>query len=161
MADNHHFQPPSIPKFDGYYDHWSLLMENLLRSKELWDLIETGVTVAPADATAEQLQSAAASRLKDLKVKNYLFQSIDRTILETILTRNTAKEIWDSMRSKYQGSTKVKRAQLQALRREFEVLGMKESESIDEYFARTLAIANRMTANGETMQQVHIVEKIL
>jgi RNase H-fold protein (predicted Holliday junction resolvase) len=65
------------------------------------------------------------------------------------------------MRSKYQGSTKVKRAQLQALRREFEVLGMKENESIDEYFARTLAIANRMTANGETMQQVHIVEKIL
>jgi hypothetical protein len=154
MAESNDFQRPSIPKFDGHYDHWALVMENLLRSKELWDLIETGVTVAPADATAEQQQSAAASRLKDLKVKNYLFQSIDRTILETILTRNTAKDIWDSMRSKYQGSTKVKRAQLQALRREFEVLGMKDNESIDEYFARTLAIANRMSANGEAMQQV-------
>jgi len=49
-------------------------------------------------------------RLKDLKVKNYLFQSIYRTIMETILNRDSAKGIWDSMRQKYQGSTKVKRA---------------------------------------------------
>jgi hypothetical protein len=57
------------------------------------------------------------------------------------------------MRQKYQGSTKVKRAQLQALRREFEVLNMKDNETVDEYFSRTLAIANKMTAHGETMDQ--------
>ncbi|MCI88558.1 retrovirus-related Pol polyprotein from transposon TNT 1-94, partial [Trifolium medium] len=50
------------------------------------------------------------------------------------------------MRRKYKGSTKVKRAHLHALKRGFEVLAMKESESADEYFARTLAIANRMSA---------------
>ncbi|PNX69644.1 retrovirus-related Pol polyprotein from transposon TNT 1-94, partial [Trifolium pratense] len=48
--------------------------------------------------------------------------------METILNRDTSKDIWDSMKQKYQGSTKVKRAQLQALRREFEVLGMKDGE---------------------------------
>lgn len=78
--------------------------------------------------------------MKDLKAKNYLFQAIDRSIMETILNKNTAKEIWDSMKHKYQGFTKVKRAQLQALRREFEILGMKEGESVDEYFARTLPL---------------------
>jgi hypothetical protein len=65
------------------------------------------------------------------------------------------------MKRKYQGSTKVKRAQLQALRREFEILTMKDSETVDEYFSRTLAIANRMTAHGERMEQVMGVEKIL
>jgi hypothetical protein len=50
--------PPSIPKFDGFYDHWAELMENLLRSKEYWSLIENGVTVAPANATQEQLKAA-------------------------------------------------------------------------------------------------------
>jgi RNase H-fold protein (predicted Holliday junction resolvase) len=65
------------------------------------------------------------------------------------------------MRRKYQGSTKVKRAQLQALRREFEVLAMGESETVDEYFARTLTIANKMTSHGERMEQVTVVEKIL
>ncbi|GAU39634.1 hypothetical protein TSUD_397220 [Trifolium subterraneum] len=65
------------------------------------------------------------------------------------------------MRRKYQGSTKVKRAHLQALRREFEVLAMKEDESVNDYFARTLAIANKMSAQGETMEHTTIVEKIL
>ncbi|MCI52991.1 retrovirus-related Pol polyprotein from transposon TNT 1-94, partial [Trifolium medium] len=62
------------------------------------------------------------------------------------------------MKRKYQGSTKVKRAQLQALRREFEVLAMQENESVDDYFSRTLIIANRMTAHGERMEQNTIVE---
>ncbi|GAU28376.1 hypothetical protein TSUD_257040 [Trifolium subterraneum] len=101
MAENSDFIKPTIPKFDGFYEHWSMLMENLLRSKEYWNLIETGVTVAPANPTAEQ-RVAAASKLTDMK-----------------------------------------------------------NESIDEYFARTLTIANKMTAHGERTEQVVVVEKIL
>ncbi|GAU10696.1 hypothetical protein TSUD_424250, partial [Trifolium subterraneum] len=156
-----HYLQPTIPRFDGYYEHWSMLMENLLRSKELWSLIEVGVVTAPVNATAEQQRSAAESKLRDLKVKNFLFQSIDRTLLETILNRETAKDIWEAMKRKYQGSTKVKRAQLQSSRKEFELLAMGEDESVNEYFARTLAIANRMTAQGERVEQVVVVEKIL
>jgi len=149
MTESSSFFQPAIPKFDGFYDHWSMLMENLLRSKEYWNLIEHGVTVAPANAILEQRKLADESKLRDLKAKNYLFQSIDRSIMETILVCDTAKDIWDSMRRKYQGSTKVKRAQLQILHREFEVLGMKEGETVNEYISRTLAIANRMTSHGE------------
>jgi hypothetical protein len=83
-----------------------MMMENLLRSKEYWHLVEVGITAAPANPTAEQLQAENASKLLDLKVKNYLFQAIDRTIMETILNRTTTKDIWDAMRQKYQGSTK-------------------------------------------------------
>ncbi|KAK2357463.1 hypothetical protein QL285_094729 [Trifolium repens] len=158
---NSTFVQPAIPKFDGYYEHWSMLMENLLRSKEYWTLIETGVVVAPANATPEQRRLADESKLRDLKVKNYLFQAIDRSILETILNRDTSRDISEAMRRKYQGSTKVKRAQLQALRREFEVLAMGEGETVNDYFARTLSIANKMTAQGERMEQVVVVEKIL
>jgi hypothetical protein len=161
MAENVHFVQPAIPKFDGYYEHWSMLMENLLRSKEYWSLIENGVFTAPPNATADQRRLADESKLRDLKVKNYLFQSIDRSILETILVRDTARDIWEAMKRKYQGSTKVKRAQLQSLRRDFEILAMGEDESVTDYFARTLAIANKMTSHGERMEQVTVVEKIL
>ncbi|XP_057514999.1 uncharacterized protein LOC130796646 [Actinidia eriantha] len=38
---------------------------------------------------------------------------------------------------------------------------MKEGERVDEYSARTLAIANKMKIHGEKMDQVVIIEKIL
>jgi hypothetical protein len=39
-------------------------------------------------------------KLKDLKVKSYLFQAIDRTVLDTIVKKDTAKDIWDTMKKK-------------------------------------------------------------
>ena len=37
------FVQPAIPRFDGHYDHWSMLMENFLRSKEYWTTVVSGV----------------------------------------------------------------------------------------------------------------------
>lgn len=52
-------------------------------------------------------------------------------------------------------------AQLQALRREFELLAMKEGEKIDIFLGRTLTVVNKMKVNGESMEQSTIVSKIL
>ncbi|CAL9003641.1 unnamed protein product [Prunus brigantina] len=163
MASENSFVQPAIPRFDGHYDHWSMLMENFLRSKEYWNLIETGITTAAggSDLSETQKKNYEDQKLKDLKAKNYLFQAIDRSILETILKKETAKDIWDSLKQKYQGTARVKRAQLQALRKEFEVLHMKVAESVNNYFGRTLTIANKMRTHGEQMNDVIIVEKIL
>lgn len=65
------FARPSIPKFDGDYDHWSMLMENFLRSKEYWNIIEIGYT-GPGGGeslTAAQKKTLDEIKLKDLKVK--------------------------------------------------------------------------------------------
>ncbi|KAG6478573.1 hypothetical protein ZIOFF_062016 [Zingiber officinale] len=43
MASENNFVQPAIPRFDGHYDHWSMLMENFLRSKEYWQVVESGV----------------------------------------------------------------------------------------------------------------------
>jgi hypothetical protein len=40
-------------------------------------------------------------------------------------------------------------------------LQIKEEEGVDEYFARTLTIANKIKIHGEKMDQVVIIEKIL
>lgn len=163
MTTKSNFVQPAIPKFDGHYDNWSMLKENFLRSKEYWSMVETGIHAEAGESnlTDEQKKTIADQRLKDLKAKNYLFHAIDRSILETILKKDTAKDIWDSLKQKYQGTAHVKRAQLQALRKEFEILHMKEGESVNEYFARTLTIANKMRIHGEKMEDVVVIEKIL
>ncbi|XP_075083995.1 uncharacterized protein LOC142167821 [Nicotiana tabacum] len=65
------------------------------------------------------------------------------------------------MKKKYQGSTRVKQAQLQALRRDFETLQMKEGESVTSYYARTMEICNKIRFHGESMGDVIKLEKIL
>ncbi|XP_073049032.1 uncharacterized protein [Primulina eburnea] len=155
------FVQQAIPKFDGHYDHWAMLMENFLRSKEYWGLVENEIPAAAEGLTDAQRKNIEDQRLKDLKAKNYLFQAIDRSVLETILNKDTTKNISHSLKQKYQGTTQVKRAHLQALRKEFEIIHMKTGESVNEYFARTLAIANKMKANGENKGDVAVVEKIL
>ena len=85
MADDNYFF--SIPKFDGDYNHWSMLMENLVRSKEYWSVVEQSYderetmesTIGVEGRTLEE------KKLKDLRVKNYLFQPIDNNILKKIM----------------------------------------------------------------------------
>ena len=92
MSSDNYVQP-AIPRFDGHYDHWSMLMENFLRSKEYWTIVEIGVTEPSSGEvlTEAQQKKLEEQRLKDLKAKNYLFQAIDRSILETILQKDTCK----------------------------------------------------------------------
>ncbi|RVX23984.1 Retrovirus-related Pol polyprotein from transposon TNT 1-94 [Vitis vinifera] len=121
MATESNFVQPAIPKLDAHYDHWCMLMENFLRSKEYWNLIEQGILTAEAGVE---------------------------------LTEGQKKQ-------KYQGTARVQRAQRQALRKEFEMLNMKVGESVNEYFARTLTIANKMRVHGEKMEDVVVIENIL
>ncbi|KAG4934222.1 hypothetical protein JHK87_048224 [Glycine soja] len=146
MSSKGHFVQPTIPRFDGHYDHWSMLMENFLQSKEYWHVVESGVETPNADValTETQQKELEGLKLKDLKAKNYLFQAINRSILETILCKETSKDTWDSMKKKYQDSNRTKRAHLQALRKEFEMLHMKSDESVTNYFSRTMTIENKM-----------------
>jgi len=163
MGDSGNFTAPAVPKFDGDYDHWSLIMENLLRSKEYWCVINPGFDELRRIENPNPAQQKALddANLKDLKAKNYLFQSIDKTTLKTITQKETAKQLWESMKVKHQGSARVKRAQLQRLRKTFETLEMKNGESVISYFARVMETTNDMRNCGESMDDVKIVEKIL
>jgi len=130
-------------------------MENFLRSKEMWELVEIGYTeVSGSMQTDGQQKKNDEMKLKDLKVKNYLFQAIDRTVLDTILKKDTAKNIWDAMKKKFEGNARVKRSHLQALRIEFETLEMRSGEGVTEYFSRVMTVANKMRIYGETCRML-------
>ena len=102
----------AIPSFNGHYYHWSMLMENFLRSKEFWPVVTTSVQEPTAGTALSDIQKAELDilGLKDIKAKKYLFQAIDPSILESILCKDTSKQIWDSLKKKYQGTTNGKKS---------------------------------------------------
>ncbi|XP_050104705.1 uncharacterized protein LOC126584338 [Malus sylvestris] len=65
------------------------------------------------------------------------------------------------MKKKYQGSKKVKRAQLQAIRRDFKTLQMKNGESVNEYIGKAMSMANKMRIHGHKIEDNEVMEKIL
>ncbi|XP_076900887.1 uncharacterized protein LOC143555162 [Bidens hawaiensis] len=152
-----------VPVSDGHYEHWSEMMENLLHAKGLWKLIDPGIKepavgIAVSDVQKKKLEEL---HLVDLQVKHYLYQAIDRVTFEQIPDRSSSKAIWDSIKKRLAGNERVKRSMLQKLRRDFEILEMKNGETIPEYFGRVLTISNQMRSNGEEMTDTKIVEKIL
>lgn len=102
-----------------------MLIENFLRSKEYWPIVDDGIKNPVEGKTLTNAQKAdlEAKKYKESKKKNYHFFPIDRPVIETILCKETSKDIWDSMKKK---TSRVKRAELQALRRDFDTLQMKE-----------------------------------
>jgi hypothetical protein len=78
-------------------------MESFLRFKKYWNLLETCITTVArgADSSDSQTKALKEQKLKDLKAKNYLFLAIDCSILEMILKKDVAKDIWDSLKQKY------------------------------------------------------------
>ncbi|GAA0159622.1 transmembrane signal receptor [Lithospermum erythrorhizon] len=139
------------------------MMENLLRAKGLWGIVERGIGEPVDNAALTENQRALLDevRTKDHQVKHYLFQALDREVFEQILDRRSSKIIWESMKKKFGGNQKVKKTTCNALRRDFELLEMKKSESIDQYIARVTQVSNKLRGNGEVMPDSKIVAKIM
>jgi len=72
------FVQPAIPCFNGHYDHWSMLMENFLRSKDYWQVIFEGISNLGQDTSVFEVQKAEmdATKLKDLRQKIIFFKQL-------------------------------------------------------------------------------------
>lgn len=153
-----------IPRFNGEkYDYWSKNVMVLLKSLEIWNVVEDGYVEPENEGALTQPQRNALreNRKKDSKALFYIYQTIDMSVYERIAQAGTSKEAWDIIHAAYKGKEKVKMVRLQTLRSEFEKLEMKETESIREYFTRVNSVVNKMASNGEILEDARVVEKVL
>ena len=82
-------------------------------------------------------------------------------ILPRVATKNIAKKSWDTLGTTYQGLEKVKTSKLQILRRDFESMSMKDSNSVDSFYTKVVGLINQLKSHGETITDQRVVEKIL
>nr|KYP39142.1 hypothetical protein KK1_039570 [Cajanus cajan] len=126
-------------------------MKTCFTFQDLWDTIKEGFST-PKDTSA--LTVAQKKELKENKQKNskalfILQQAVTDTIFPRIMGATTAKEAWTTLQEEFEGSEKVRAVKLQTLRRNFELLNMKESETVKNYYSKIKEIVNQMRAYGK------------
>nr|KYP41863.1 Retrovirus-related Pol polyprotein from transposon TNT 1-94 [Cajanus cajan]KYP41870.1 Retrovirus-related Pol polyprotein from transposon TNT 1-94 [Cajanus cajan] len=153
-----------IPIFNGEnYDFWSNKIKTYFTFQDLWDMIEEGFSTLEDTSS---LTTAQKKELKENKQKNskalfILQQVVTDTIFLRIMGATTAKEAWTTLQEEFEGSEKVRAIKLQTLQRDFELLNMKESETVKDYYSKIKEIVNQMRAYGKNILDKKIVEKIL
>ncbi|XP_019432821.1 PREDICTED: uncharacterized protein LOC109339761 [Lupinus angustifolius] len=90
-----------------------------------------------------------------------IHQHVDESNFEKISNAKIAKEAWDSLEKCYVGAEKVKKVKLQTLRREYELLQMRDGDTIADYFTKIRSLTNLMKECGEVMRDQLVVEKVL
>ena len=99
--------------------------------------------------------------LGSCKALNTLQSSLSKKVLAKVLTCTNAKQLWDKLGIIYAGDSKVKRANLQTLKAQFEGLKMKEEENIYQYFERIDTIVNAVRGLGQNVSDDETIDKVL
>ena len=145
------------------YQMWVLRMETYLEALDLWEVVEKDYEVPqlPNNPAVAQIKLHKDKKPKKSKAKACLFAAVSSIVFTRIMSLKTENEIWDYLKSEYEGDERIKGMQVLNLVREFELQKMKESETSKEYADRLLSIANKARLRGHEFSYSRIVGKIL
>ena len=116
-------------------------MKTLLRSQELWDLVEYGF-VDISEPTIEEKETLSETKKNDVNALFIIQQAVHETIFSRIAAATTSKQAWSILQKEFQGDSKVIIVKLQSLRRDFETLLMTNGESIADFLSRAMTIVS-------------------
>ena len=144
------------------YHIWVVKMRFYLRSQGLWNVVVTDSDPPPLNAnpTIAQMKAHEEEKLKKDKAITCLHSGLADHIFTKITNLETPKQVWDKLQNEFEGSNRVKAVKL-AFKREFELIKMKDNESVKDYSSRLMDVVNQMRLLGNTFENYKLVEKLM
>nr|XP_043619964.1 uncharacterized protein LOC122591791 [Erigeron canadensis] len=121
-------------------------MEAILDAQGLWETIEPE-------------EKAVIDAKKSKTTRAFIFQAIPEEIILQVAKKKTAKEVWESLKTRYVGVERVQKARLR-YKSEFEALRMREGETIYEYSGRLSAMISKYKLVGAILEDEELVRKL-
>ena len=163
MASNS-FLGAGPPMFTGENYHiWVIKMKAYLKALSLWETIESEDDPLPLgpNPTVAQMKNYEDAKSRKPKALTCLHSALSDVIFTRIMACETPKEVWEKLKEEFDGSDRVKAVKLLTLKREFEMLRMKEGDTVKEYSAKLIEIVNKVRLFGETFPDSRVVEKMM
>ncbi|GJX91940.1 zinc finger, CCHC-type containing protein [Tanacetum coccineum] len=123
-------------------------MQIILEANGLWEIIEP-------------LKTTQADNKKDKTAIAFLYQSLPKEQLLKITKHKTAKAIWDALKTRHIVEQRVQQERLQVLKSDFEMLHMKEDETIDTFTGKLTTLVNKAASLGHTIEDQTLLRKLL
>ncbi|XBI71622.1 hypothetical protein VPH35_065793 [Triticum aestivum] len=127
------------------YAEWALLMKVYLQAHGWWGAVSHG------DVTYHNERNAMITILRGLP----------SDVLLAVGEKETAKEAWDAIALQRLGATRVREANAQKLRRDFEGITFRDGETIDDFSLRLSGIVAGLRALGDIVEESKVVAKFL
>ena len=86
-----------------------------------------------------------------------IYSAVPEDVLAQLDNKATTKETWESLRTKNVGVERVKKAKIQTLKHEFEMLMMWEEVSVADFVAKLTKLVSYMQILGEKIAEGIIV----
>nr|XP_027186002.1 uncharacterized protein LOC101512917 [Cicer arietinum] len=99
--------------------------------------------------------------LLNSKAQLFLSCALSREESERVDECDTAKKVWDTLRTHHEGTSHVKDTRIDIGIRKFELFEMNEGETIDEMYSRFTTIVNEMRSLGKVYSVQDRVRKIM
>ncbi|GJR07849.1 hypothetical protein Tco_0790501 [Tanacetum coccineum] len=87
-------------------------------------------------------------------------KSLPEEQLLQITKHKTAKAIWDALKTRHIGEQRVQQARLQTLKSDFEMLHMKEDETIDTFTGKLTTTLYKAAILGHTIEDQTLERKL-
>ena len=161
------------PVFNGdHFDYWKSSMRIHINSfdSEVWNAIENGPfapTITDAHgvvANKPMAQWTDEEKKKvnyDAKAQNILISSLGIDQFYHVSHCESAKEMWDTLVTHFEGTNDVKISKINTLTQEFELFHMLDGESIEDMQQRFIKITNKLHGLGKPISNQDATNKIL
>ncbi|GKA15002.1 zinc finger, CCHC-type containing protein [Tanacetum coccineum] len=130
------------------YTVWAIQIKVILEAYDLWEAIE------PKEGTE-------VDNKKDKATTAFLYQALTEDVILQVAGCETAKELWDSLKTRNVGEEKVQQARLQSLMIGFNTLQMKDDDTVDAFTAKLNGYATKAKELGKTLDESLLVRKLL
>jgi hypothetical protein len=90
-----------------------------------------------------------------------ILRAVQPEMLSSLATKRTAQSAWEAIKSRRIGVQRVRDANAEQLRKEFDQIRFKYGESVDDFSMRLTGLTNNIVVLGGKITEPEIVKKML
>ncbi|GKC11148.1 hypothetical protein Tco_1007930, partial [Tanacetum coccineum] len=140
------------------YDIWAIEMGHYLEyiDNNVWKVIQNGnskkIISTGKDGIVRILSPVTAAEIqavkKERKAKNILLVAIPKEHMRRFHGMDDAKEIWEAIRTRFEGNANSKKMQKAVFKQQFEAFKISSSEGLEKGYDRFQQLLSQLEAHG-------------